>query len=98
VLLLVHLQQRPQALDATLFILHTLSAFKLAYTSTVSGFHRGWLLVVICCLNVVGFFSCLLLGLVTNPEPRASAWLFPRPGALAALAVLLNILRVDEGP
>jgi hypothetical protein len=46
-LLLVHLQQRPQAFDATLFILHTLSAFKLAYTSTVSGFRRCWLLVVI---------------------------------------------------
>jgi hypothetical protein len=60
-LLLVHLQQRPQAFDSMVFILHTLSAFKLAYTSTVSGFRRCWLLVVICCFNVVGFFSCLLV-------------------------------------
>jgi hypothetical protein len=56
-LLLVHLQQRPQAFDAMPFNLHTLSAFKLAYTTTVSGFRRCRLLVVICCFNVVGFFS-----------------------------------------
>ena len=31
VLLLVHFQQRPQDFDATLFLHHTLSVFKLAY-------------------------------------------------------------------
>jgi len=41
VLLLVHFQQRPQDFDATLFLHHTLSVFKLAYNSTVLGcFHR----------------------------------------------------------
>ena len=41
VLLLVHFQQRPQDFDAMLFLRHTLSVFKLAYNSTVSGcFHR----------------------------------------------------------
>jgi hypothetical protein len=40
VLLLVHFQQRPQAFDATCFLYHTLSVFKLAYNNPVSGFRR----------------------------------------------------------
>jgi hypothetical protein len=46
VLLLVHFQQRPQDFDAMLFLYHTLSVFKLAYNSTVSG----------CFDSFIGFF------------------------------------------
>ena len=54
VLLLVHLQQRPQAFDAMLFPHHTLSVFKLAYNSPVSGcFHR-----------FTGFYVCVWLNVV----------------------------------
>ena len=54
VLLLVHFQQRPQDFDAMLFLHHTLSVFKLAYNSTVSGcFHR-----------FTGFYICVWLNVV----------------------------------
>jgi len=49
VLLSVHFQQRPQDFDPMLFLHHTLSVFKLAYNSTVSGcFHR-----------FTGFYICV---------------------------------------
>jgi hypothetical protein len=41
--LLVHFQQRPQDFDAMLFLHYTLSVFKLADNSPISGFRRCWL-------------------------------------------------------
>jgi hypothetical protein len=61
-LLLVHFQQRPQDFDPTLFLYHTLSVFKLAYNSPVSGFRRCWSLAVICCFNCCWFRFCSLIG------------------------------------
>jgi len=55
VLLFVHFQQRPQDFDATLFLHHTLSVFKLAYNSSVSGIRRCSSLVVICCFHCCWF-------------------------------------------
>jgi hypothetical protein len=43
VLLLVHFQQCPQDFDAMLFLHYTLSVFKLADNSPISGFRRCWL-------------------------------------------------------
>jgi hypothetical protein len=58
VLLLVHFQQRPQDFDAMLFLPHTLSVFKLAYNSTVSG-----------CFNMfTGFYICVWLNVVLGVE------------------------------
>jgi hypothetical protein len=71
-LLLVHLQQRPQAFDAMPFNLHSLSAFKLAYTSTVSGFRRCWLLAVICCFNCCWFLFLFIAWLVTDLQTKRS--------------------------
>ena len=49
VLLLVHLQQRPQDFDAMLFLRHTLSVFELAYNRTVSGYFYRF----------TGFYICV---------------------------------------
>lgn len=54
VLLLVHFQQRPQDLDAMLFLHHTLSVFKLAYDRTVSD----------CFDRFTGFYICVWLNVV----------------------------------
>jgi hypothetical protein len=54
VVLFVRFQQCLQAFDAMLFFHHTLSVFKLAYTSTVSDcFHR-----------FTGFYTCVWLNVV----------------------------------
>ena len=67
-LLVVHFQQRPQDFNATLFIHHTLSVFKLAYNCTVSGcFHRLQVPMFKCDLNVVlGGWGKLLWPSVTS--------------------------------
>jgi hypothetical protein len=56
VLLLMHLQQRPQDFDAVLFVRHTLSVFKLAYERTVS----GWV------DRFTGFYVCVWLNVVVR--------------------------------
>ena len=64
VLLLVHFQQRPQDFDAMLFLRHTVSVFKLAYNSTVSGcFHR-----------FTGFYICVWLNVVLGVGEKLFAF------------------------
>jgi hypothetical protein len=75
-LLQVHFQQRPQDFDAMLFLHHTLSVFKLAYDSTVSGYFPRFTGFYICvwfeCSPGVGE-SCLafrdLSSLENSPGP-----------------------------
>ena len=91
VLLLVHFQQRPQHFDATLFLYHALSVFKLAYHSPVSGIRRCWPLVVICCLYCC-WFLLLFTGLLVTDLNRVPVRCFFR----ARVRWSLNPHQADE--
>jgi len=91
VLLVVQFQQRPQDFDATLFLYHALSVFKLAYNSPVSGVRRCWPLVVICCLNCCCFLL-LFIGLLVTDLDRVPVRCFFR----ARVRWPLNPHQADE--